>query len=158
MPLRVKGWQEEDLSVLEGLLWLHAIKCEECYGIKHCSENLEYSFHLSSDIRCHSSSDNYWCFVYERLVQFYKLQSTNQKTLCKTFADRTAQLYFVEYFLEFANVLPTTDQSLNFTSDINSHIMILAESTHAAALALKEKLTSSLNVPSNVKEMSHLEY
>ena len=67
--------------------------------------NILYIFHLASDIRCHSSSDNYWCFVYERLVRFYKLQSTNQKTLCKTFADRAAQPYFVTYFLEFANIL-----------------------------------------------------
>ena len=50
MPLRVEGWKEEDVSILVGFLWLHAIKYEECYGIEHCSENLEYSLHLSSCI------------------------------------------------------------------------------------------------------------
>ena len=58
MKLRVNGWCEDEVELLKKLLWLHAIKFEECYGIEYCSENLEYSLHLPSDIYHHSSPDN----------------------------------------------------------------------------------------------------
>ena len=32
--------------------------------------------------------DNYWCYLYERQVRYYKRQMTNNKSLCKTYTDR----------------------------------------------------------------------
>ena len=153
MVMRVEGWRKEDIDLLNKLLWLHAIQFEQCYGVACCSENLEYSLHLPSDIYRHSSPDNYWCFVYERLVRFYKLQTTNQKTLCKTFADRANQLRFVTSFLELQSSKETTDHNTaGFTSNIIDGFVILSESTCSSALALKEHL-STINMSVSVKEM-----
>ncbi len=80
--MRVEGWRAEDCELLEKLLWLHAISFEHLYSTSACTQNLEYSLHLPDDIRRHSSPDNYWCFMYERMVRFYKSQTNNQKTTC----------------------------------------------------------------------------
>ena len=55
---------------------------------------------MAEDIERHSTLDNHWCYVCERLVRFYKQQTTNMKLLCKTFADRAQQLQFVSTYLE----------------------------------------------------------
>ena len=65
--LRFSRWQTEHIEYLDSLLWRHAIEYEELYGLSACYENLEYSIHMPDDIKRHSSLDNYWCFVYERL-------------------------------------------------------------------------------------------
>ena len=84
--LRTRGWLEENISRLDKLLWAHAIRAEEYYGIGFCTENLEYSTHASSDIRRHSSMDNYSCELYERAILRHKKQNHNSKGLEKTFA------------------------------------------------------------------------
>ena len=55
--LQSTGWQLEHIERLEKLLWAHAIRAEELYGIGICTENLEYSVHAVQDIRRHSSMD-----------------------------------------------------------------------------------------------------
>lgn len=57
------------------------------------------------ELERHSTLDNYWRFVYERLVRFYKQQTTYMKSLCKTFVDRAQQLQFVNLYLESHNLL-----------------------------------------------------
>jgi len=37
---------------------------EELYGLSACTENVEYSLHMPDDIVCHSTLDNYWCYLY----------------------------------------------------------------------------------------------
>ena len=53
--LRCSGWTEENIKRLDDLLWSHAIRCEQFYGLDYCTENLEYSTHMADDIRRHSS-------------------------------------------------------------------------------------------------------
>ena len=77
--LRINGWHRKHVELLKRLLWRHPILYEKIYGLQACSDNLEYSLHMVEDIPRHSSPDNYWCYVYERLVSFHKDQSTNQK-------------------------------------------------------------------------------
>ena len=86
--------------MLKGLLWKHHIDYEYLYGLRACTENVEYSLHIPEDIKRHSTPDNYWCYMYERQVKFYKQQTTNMKSLCKTFSDRAAQLHFVQSYLQ----------------------------------------------------------
>ena len=87
-------------TLLLKLLWKHAILLEYLYGTKARTENVECSVHMVDDIERHSTLDNYWCFVYECLVKFYKQQTTNMKLLCKTFADTAQQLRFVDMYIE----------------------------------------------------------
>ena len=47
------------------------------YGLQACTPNLEHSIHMTDDIVRHSTLDNYWCYVYERLVSFHKEETTN---------------------------------------------------------------------------------
>ena len=136
--LRINGWGKEEIVLLERLLWVHAITFERLYGIEHCTENLKYSLHIPNDIIRHSSPDNYWCFVYERLVRFYKQQSTNMKNLCKTYIDRACQMRFVKSYLELTS--NTTDKGTVFSTDISCENIVLAESTISSAIALKEHI------------------
>ena len=96
--LRTRGWLDENISRLDKLLWAHAIRAEEYYGIGFCTENLEYSTHATSDIKRHSSMDNYSCELYERAILRHKKQKHNSKGLEKTFADREAIRDFLEYY------------------------------------------------------------
>jgi hypothetical protein len=86
--LQSTGWQLEHIERLEKLLWAHAIRAEELYGIGICTENLEYSVHAVQDIRRRSSMDNYSCELYERAILTHKGRSHNSKGLEKTFANR----------------------------------------------------------------------
>lgn len=86
--LRIQGWERTHVELLNNLLWKHAIAYENLYGLECCSENLEYSLHMPEDISRHSSLDNYWCYMFERLVSFHKQQANNRKNICKTLADR----------------------------------------------------------------------
>ena len=72
--MRILGWITDHCTYLEHLLWKHAIMYKELYGLAACTENVEYSFHMPEDVRRHSTPDNYWCFMYERLVRYYKCQ------------------------------------------------------------------------------------
>ena len=65
--------------------------------------------HVVEDVSHHSIPDNYWCYMYERQVKYYKRQTTNMKTLCKTLADRAAQLQFVQSYLD-CNIPPARDR------------------------------------------------
>lgn len=73
------------------------MKYEELYGLTACTENVEYSLHMPEDVARHSIPDNYWCYVYERLVKYYKHQTTNMKIVAKTFITRAAR--FVTRYL-----------------------------------------------------------
>ena len=88
---------------LEDLLWIHAVKYEKLCGLSACTENVEYSLHMPEEITRHSTLDNYWCYVYERLVKYYKCQTTNMKNVAKTFITRAAQLCFVTRYLSTHN-------------------------------------------------------
>ena len=83
--LQATGWQDCNITRLEKLLWTHAIRAEEFYGLQICTENLEYSVHAAQDIKRHLSMDNYSCELYERAMLKHKGQKHNAKGLEKTF-------------------------------------------------------------------------
>ena len=90
---------------------------------------------MADDIGRFSALDNYWCYVFERLVQYYKLQTTNNRSMCKTFADRAKQLLFVNLYLE----MKEGAESKHVSVPIYSH-PFLHSSTYAEAIALKERI------------------
>ena len=139
-PMRIFGWSTDHCTYYEHLLWKHAIMYEELYGLAACIENVEYSLHMPEDVQQHSSPDNYWCFMYERLVCYYKRQTTNMKTLCKTFADRASQLHFTNTYLE-ARVPLTPVQRFSITT-ISKTLVLLNTKTASSAVELKEYLSS----------------
>lgn len=89
----IEGWTQPDIDHFRELLWCHVIWYEHLYGITACTENVEYSLHIPDDIVRHSSPDNYWCYMYERQVCFYKRQTTNQKQYARH--SHIGQLSFV---------------------------------------------------------------
>jgi hypothetical protein len=98
--LRTFGWSEENITRLDNLLWAHAIKAEEYYGLGFCTENLEYSVHAASEIRRHSAMDNYSCELYERAIRVHKQQKHNSRGLEKTFVFRESMRDFLKCYKE----------------------------------------------------------
>ena len=98
--LQATGWQDCNITRLEKLLWTHAIRAEEFYGLQICTENLEYSVHAAQDIKRHSSMDNYSCELYERAILKHKGQKHNAKGLEKTFAVRENIRNFLDDYQE----------------------------------------------------------
>lgn len=138
--LRIDGWTKEHNNLLRKLLWKHAILLEHLYGTKACTENVECSVHTAEDIERHSTLDNFWCFVYKRLVKFYKQQTTNMKSLCKTFADRAQQLRFVDMYIETHTPLDTQKAEFNL-QELEKGIILQAR-TEQKGMELKDFLSS----------------
>ena len=65
----LKGWNKKHIELFKSLLWKHAILFEETCGVQACTDNLEYSLQIVEDISRYSCPDNYWCYVFECLVQ-----------------------------------------------------------------------------------------
>ena len=82
-------------------------------------------------------------------MKFYKLQSTNQKSLCKTFVDRASKLHFVENCLEL--LFEHSTKQITFSSTLECETVLLHEPTQPSAIALKEYVNST-TVNSNVLE------
>ena len=150
--LRINGWNQKHIELLKKLLWKHAIMYENVYGKEACSENLENSLHMVDDITRHSSLDNYWCFAYERTALFHKAQTTNQKQLCKTLADRVHQLQFIEnYFATHSTVASNQQQNNQFRSLLLQSPVLLHSSSIKDGFLLKDFLSANqLLLPSAV--------
>ena len=118
----------------------NAIIYEELYGLAACTVNVEYSLHMPEDVQRHSTPDNYWCFMYERLVRYYKRQTTNMKALCKTFADRASQLHFTNTYLEAR--IPSIPAPKISIATISKTPVLLNTKTASSAIELKEYLSS----------------
>lgn len=146
--LRIQGWTQDHIICFKKLLWAHAVQYEELYGVSACCENVEYSLHMPEDIQRHSLLDNYWCYLYERLVKYYKQQSSNMKKLCKTFADRAAQLQFVNMYLQTNDLDHDPSQANNI--DLQSAILLSVSSVDAA-LKLKSTLCQQELITPEVK-------
>ena len=138
--LRIQGRTSE--HVAQHLLWRHHILFEDLYGMGSCTENVESSLHMVEDIYRHSSLDNYWCYLYERLVKYYKNQTTNKKNMCKTFSDRASQLHFIETYLHtHSDPLESTVERFQMVDIEKEPIFLRAKSAKDAA-DLKEYLAS----------------
>ena len=118
--LRIEGWNEDHSKYFKQLLCSHAILYEELYGINACTENVEYSLHMPEDVKRHSTLDNYWCYLYERQVKYYKQQTSNMKSLCKTFADRACQLQFMMTFL--STHLCSPEEATHHLTEFQNHL------------------------------------
>lgn len=147
--LRVTGWTQEHIELLRSLMWKHAIMLESLYGITACTENVECSLHMAEDVQRHSTLDNYWCFVYERLVKYYKNQTSNMKQLCKTFATRASQLRFVNVYLETSRLDRQEQQTLP------ASVAILEAKTEEQAIRLKEDLSIKYSAMSNQQKKQY---
>ena len=75
------------------------------------------------------------------------MQLTNQKRLCKTFADRACLRMFVNSCLELSDDKNDTEVdghgTSKFTSNFKSDIVLLQETTLPLAIALKEFLDNN---------------
>ena len=101
-----KGWNDEDIDILERLILRHNILTEEVEGIKSCVITLHNLLHLPTDIRRFSSPDNYWCYVFERAVKNYVKRSSNCKNLEYTFARGECRRKFLKFSLH-RDILPS---------------------------------------------------
>lgn len=120
------------------------------HGLAACTENVEYSLHMAEDVRRHSTLDNYWCYLYERLVKFYKHQTTNMKAMCKTFSDRAHQLHFVQAYLEVHGEYNTANEEYKL-EELKQEPVLLCAKTIPQAIALKEYLAEVLDLPDDLK-------
>ena len=136
--LRIQGWDQQHQEMLKRLLWKLHIEYEHLYGLSACTENVEYSLHIPKDIERFSLPDNYWCYMYERQVKFYKKQTTNMKSLCKTFADRAAQLSFTKSYL--ATRGSEQEASRFDLVQISQKPVLLQAKSHSEAIQLKEHI------------------
>ena len=68
---------------------------------------------MTKDVKRHSLLDNYWCYLYERQVKYYKHQTSNMKALCKSFTDRASLLHFTSIML-YEDEKDKVDPKLNF--------------------------------------------
>ena len=59
-----------------------------------CTISLHNLLHIHEDIINFSSTDNYWCAVYERAVKQYVKMSNNCKGIELTFAQSEARCEF----------------------------------------------------------------
>lgn len=136
--LQANGWNNEHIERLEKLLWYHAIRAEEYYGLGICTENLEYSVHAAQDIRRHSSMDNYSCELYERAILRHKGQKHNAKGLEKTFATRENMRNFLDDYQGINGPLSQYDLNKNkYNFDLAAETPIcFHESSISAAKAL----------------------
>ena len=90
------GWTFEMIETFRKLCWGYCILVEETYGISECLITLHSLTHLPEDITRFSSPDNFWCFQFERAVGRYVKQSSNNKGIEKSFAQRESQREFIK--------------------------------------------------------------
>jgi len=146
--LQTTGWNKENIQRLENLLWAHAIKAEEYYGLGFCTENLEYSTHAASDIKRHSSMDNYSCELYERAVKDHKKQKHNAKGLEKTFIQRESIRSFIHEFKQRHGDISSYDCTVKCQSSKSldqPYPLLLKESSFAAAIQLLQDCNENHN-------------
>lgn len=84
------------IETFRKLCWRYCILVEETYGISECLITLHSLTHLPEDITRFSSPDNFWCFQFERAVGRYVKQSSNNKGIEKSFAQRESQREFIK--------------------------------------------------------------
>ena len=153
--LQATGWQDHHIARLEKLLWSHAIRAEEFYGLHMCTKNLEYSVHVAEDIRRHSSMDNYSCELYERAILKHKAQKHNAKGLEKTFAVRENMRNFLDDYQERNGPLSQygiNDKKYQFDLQEITLPIMLQESSFGAAKSLIQDM---LQLPNPSPEVQH---
>ena len=155
--LRNNGWSENHVKMLNNLLWTHAIKAEEFYGFSICTENLEYSVHIGTDIIRHSAPDNYSCDMYERVIRKLKEQKHNAKGLEKTYCEReNLRLFLTDYQRMHGTLYHTVVEKYPYRFDINQDLdrpFYLNERSFEAAKKLLNDLKSKVGENNLLQEI-----
>ena len=107
----------------------------------HLVRKIEYSLHMHEDVKHHSLLNNYWCYLYERQVKYYKHQTSNMKSLCKSFADRANLLHFTSVLLS-SHEISTVSHESKFVC-LSQQPLLLSASSVEQAIELKEFISSS---------------
>ena len=98
-------WAGDMIDYHRQLAWRLNIQVEEVQGLHMCTISLHNLIHLHEDIITFSSSDNYWCAVYERAVKQYVKKSHNCKAIEVTFAQSELRREFLKPFHKDEEVL-----------------------------------------------------
>ena len=72
------------------------VKIEETQGLDMCTVSVHDMLHIHEDIINFSTTDNYWCAVFERAVKDYIKRSNNCKGVEATFAKAEARREFLK--------------------------------------------------------------
>ena len=109
------GWTDDSLDLLENMIWRYCILSKETLGISSCVISLHNMIHIPDDIRRFGSSDNYWCYVFERVVHNYVEKSSNKKNLELTFAkseSRRELFKFLSQKQEASSMVPSVSSDV----------------------------------------------
>ena len=80
------GWSQEEISNSYKLSARFNILVEEYQGLNMCVVRNHNLLHIPEDINHFSSTDNFWCFPFERAVKKYTSRSSNCKHIEVTYA------------------------------------------------------------------------
>jgi hypothetical protein len=90
------GWTGDMIEYHRKLAWRLNIEVEEVQGLHMCTISLHNLMHLHEDVINFSTSDNYWCAVFERAVKQYVKKSHNCKGIEVTFAHSELRREFLK--------------------------------------------------------------
>lgn len=90
------GWSQEDISNSYKLSARFNILVEEIQGLGMCVVTNHNLLHIPEDIKRFSSTDNFWCFPFERAVKKYTSRSNNCKHIEVTYAKAEARREFLK--------------------------------------------------------------
>ena len=99
------GWTPEEISNSYKLSARFNILVEEFQGLNMCVVTNHNLLHIPEDIKRFSSTDNFWCFPFERAVKKYTSRSSNCKHIEVTYARAEARREFLK-----ANELSETER------------------------------------------------
>ena len=140
--LLAHGWTDKSIVHLDKLLWSHAIRAEEFYGLGICTENLDYSTDMTEDIYRHSSPDNYLCDMYERSIRTIKSQKNNSKGIDTTYVGRELLRRFIIAYEEVNGPFCQTEaEKYPFKFDTNHDLHGPVLQNENSSGAAKKQLT-----------------
>lgn len=90
------GWSQEDISNSYKLSARFNVLVEEIQGLGMCVVTNHNLLHIPEDIQRFSSTDNFWCFPFERAVKKYTSRSSNCKHIEVTYAKAEARREFLK--------------------------------------------------------------
>ena len=90
------GWSPEEISNSYKLSARFNILVEEVQGLGMCVVTNHNLLHIPEDIKRFSSTDNFWCFPFERAVKKYVSRSSNCKHIEVTYAKAEIRTEFLK--------------------------------------------------------------
>ena len=90
------GWSHEEVSTSYKLSARFNILVEEYQGLNMCVVTNHNLLQIAEDINGFSSTDNFWCFAFERAVKKYTSRPSNCKHIEVTYARAEARREFLK--------------------------------------------------------------